>query len=96
MNMKPSRRSALRKIAGSTAAVAVAANLSQRLNAADKAAPQLKGRINHSVCKWCYDKIDLEEFCKAGKGMGLSIGRTARSRKIFHDAQEIRPHLRRS
>ena len=71
MNMKLSRRSALRKIAGSTAAVAVAANLSQRLSAADAAAPQLKGRINHSVCKWCYDKIPLEEFCQAGKEMGL-------------------------
>ena len=69
--MKLSRRSALRKIAGSTAAVAVAANLSQRLSAADAAAPQLKGRINHSVCKWCYDKIPLEEFCQAGKEMGL-------------------------
>ena len=71
MNMKLSRRSALRKIAGSTAAVAVAANLSQRLSAADAATPQLKGRVNHSVCKWCYDKIPLEEFCQAGKEMGL-------------------------
>ena len=71
MNMKLSRRSALRKIAGSTAAVAVAANLSQRLSAANAAAPQLKGHVNHSVCKWCYDKIPLEEFCQAGKEMGL-------------------------
>ena len=71
MKMKLSRRTALRKIAGSTAAVAVASKLTQRLGAADAAAPQLKGRINHSVCKWCYDKIPLEEFCQAGKEMGL-------------------------
>ena len=31
----------------------------------------LKGRINHSVCKWCYPKIALEDLCAAGKEMGL-------------------------
>lgn len=29
-------------------------------------------RINHSVCRWCYDAIPLEELCAAAKGMGLS------------------------
>ncbi len=56
---------------GASAAVAVAANLSQRLAAADAAAPALKGHIHHSVCKWCYDKIPLDEFCAAGKEIGL-------------------------
>jgi hydroxypyruvate isomerase len=28
-------------------------------------------RINHSVCRWCYDDIPLEELCIAGKEMGL-------------------------
>ncbi len=72
MRKQLSRRSALRKIAGASAAAAVASNLSHRLAAAEAAvAPQLKGRINHSVCKWCYGKIPLEEFCVAAKGMGL-------------------------
>jgi len=71
MNTKLSRRSALGRIAGASAAAAVAANLSQRLIAADSAAPKLKGRINHSVCKWCYGGIPLDEFCKAGREMGL-------------------------
>ena len=75
MNTPLSRRSALAKITGTAAAIAATASLSQRLSAADEAvaaaAPDLKGRINHSVCKWCYDKIPLEEFCKAGKAMGL-------------------------
>lgn len=71
MNTKLSRRSALGRIAGASAAAAVAANLSQRLIAADSAAPKLKGRINHSVCKWCYGRIPLDEFCKAGREMGL-------------------------
>jgi hydroxypyruvate isomerase len=33
--------------------------------------PTLKGSVNHSVCKWCYDKIPLEEFCPAAKRIGL-------------------------
>lgn len=71
MKQNMSRRSALRTITGSTAALA-AASLSQRLRAADAAVdPKLKGRVNHSVCKWCYPKIALEEFCAASKGMGL-------------------------
>jgi len=29
------------------------------------------GRINHSVCQWCYNKIPLDELCAAGAAMGL-------------------------
>src|SRR5437588_13126168 len=72
MNQNISRRSAIQKITGGTAAVAAAVSLSQRLTAADSAAgPALKGRINHSVCKWCYGKVSLEDLCVAGKEMGL-------------------------
>jgi len=73
MSQNISRRSALRKVAGASAIIAAASNLSFRLEAAEKAlGAKLKGRINHSVCKWCYPKIDLEDLCKAGKEMGLS------------------------
>jgi hydroxypyruvate isomerase len=59
-------------MAGSAAVLSTAALLSDRLSAADAAANgQLKGRINHSVCKWCYPKVSLEDLCKAGKEMGL-------------------------
>ncbi len=71
MNQRISRRSALTKVAGGTAALAAAANLTQRLQAADDAAGKLKCRINHSVCKWCYGNIPLEPFCKAAKEIGL-------------------------
>jgi hydroxypyruvate isomerase len=53
-----------------SAATLAAASLSSRLAAAD-AATGGKGRINHSVCKWCYPKIALKELCVAGKEMGL-------------------------
>jgi len=45
--------------------------LRQRLEAADTASG-LKGRIHHSVCKWCYPKTSLEDLCAAGKEMGLT------------------------
>ncbi|MEO7299937.1 MAG: TIM barrel protein [Verrucomicrobiota bacterium] len=72
MNQLISRRSAFRKFAGTAAALTAASNLSFRLNAAEKAVgSKLKGRINHSVCKWCYPDISLEDLCKAGKEIGL-------------------------
>jgi hydroxypyruvate isomerase len=63
-----------RRVFLSTTAAALAvtgASLRQRLSAAD-AASGLKGRIHHSVCKWCYPKVSLEELCAAGKEMGLT------------------------
>ena len=35
-------------------------------------AVERKGHINHSVCRWCYDKIDLDTLCKASKEMGIA------------------------
>jgi hydroxypyruvate isomerase len=67
-----SRRSAIRQVAGYTAAAAATATLLPRLARAQAAAPaKLKGNINHSVCRWCYGKVKLEDLCAAGKDMGL-------------------------
>ena len=72
MKARISRRSALGHIAGSAAVAAATASLGSRLSAAEAAiGGALKGRVHHSVCKWCYPKISLEDLCVAGKGMGL-------------------------
>src|SRR5256885_10879014 len=72
MNTLMSRRSALRKVSGGAAVLGVAASLSDRLAAANAAVgANVKGRVNHSVCKWCYPKISVEELCQAGKEFGL-------------------------
>jgi len=72
MKTKISRRSALSKMAAGAVAVSAAPGLAERLTAADSAAgAALKGRINHSVCKWCYPNVELEDLCVAGKAMGL-------------------------
>jgi hydroxypyruvate isomerase len=71
MNSMLSRRSALSRIAGSTALVVVGSEIPHRLAAAEPAAPKLKGRIKHSVSKWCFGSIPLDEFCLAAREMGL-------------------------
>lgn len=72
-NSTSSRRTALKKIAG-TAAVAVAGmSLSHRLSATEAILEQkLKGKINHSVCRWCYSNIPFEDLCKAANTIGLA------------------------
>src|SRR5690554_1227710 len=68
-----SRRSAIKKIAGTMALGTTASFLSGQVSAAENALPQeLKGRINHSVCQWCYRGIPLEDLCVAAKRIGLS------------------------
>jgi len=32
----------------------------------------LKGRINHSVCPWCYPDFTLDQLCTAAKQMGIT------------------------
>jgi hydroxypyruvate isomerase len=72
MNTPLNRRSALTRLTSAAAAVAVSADLTHRLRAADEAiGTKLKNRVNHSVCKWCYGKIPLEDFCKSAKEIGL-------------------------
>jgi hydroxypyruvate isomerase len=71
--INPSRRSALKKIAGSAAVALAGVSLSHRLSATEAVLDeQLKGKINHSVCRWCYSSIPLEDLCKAANNIGLA------------------------
>lgn len=68
-----SRRSALKKIAGSAAVTLAGLSLSERVSAAEASLEnQLKGKINHSVCRWCYQNIPFEDLCKAAKNIGIA------------------------
>jgi hydroxypyruvate isomerase len=67
MNTKISRRSAISALAGTSAALSLSARLG---SAADEPA-KLKGHINHSVCRWCYGKISLDDLCKAAVTIGI-------------------------
>jgi len=60
-------------MAGSVAVAALGSSLSHRLEAADaQMGDKLKGKVNHSVCRWCYDKIPLDDLCKAATKIGLT------------------------
>jgi hydroxypyruvate isomerase len=68
-----SRRNVLKKLAGSAAVTMAGLSLSQRVSAAESILEAgLKGKINHSVCRWCYESIPLEDLCKAAKNIGLA------------------------
>jgi hydroxypyruvate isomerase len=62
------RRSAITVMAGASGtalALGAAAEAS-----ADSGGTTLKGRVRHSVCKWCY-KMPLEDLCREAKAMGI-------------------------
>jgi hydroxypyruvate isomerase len=61
--MKIDRRTAM------TVAAGAAASLANRIQAAQQSGGN---RVNHSVCKWCYGKVPLEDLCKEAKNIGLS------------------------
>ncbi len=47
-------------------------SLSNRVAAHEQAVDEkLKGKINHSVCAWCYNGIPLEDLCKAAGQIGI-------------------------
>jgi hydroxypyruvate isomerase len=68
-----SRRGALKKLAGTAAVTLAGLSLSQRVAAAEAVLEAgLKGKVNHSVCRWCYESIPLEDLAKAAKNIGLA------------------------
>jgi hydroxypyruvate isomerase len=73
MHQESSRRTAIKKMAAATAIAMVGQGIANRLSAAETVLDQeLKGQVNHSVCRWCYNTIPLEDLCKAAKDIGLS------------------------
>ena len=59
-------------IAGSAALVAGASVLSSYSpHPKSENTLNLKGNINHSVCRWCYESIPFEDFCRQVKDLGL-------------------------
>lgn len=70
--MDISRRKALKNIGAIVGSGTVAGWLGSVKKAEAVLGDDLKGRVNHSVCKWCYDEIPLDDFCKAAKEIGLT------------------------
>jgi len=71
MEKSISRRLALQSV-GLASATLLTSSLSNRIEAADnQIGTDLKGRINHSACRWCYSSIPFEDLCKSAKEIGM-------------------------
>lgn len=74
----PTRRHALKTLLAGAAAVSVAPALSLAENQQPTTSnrqpipPPRKGNIRHSVCRWCFDSMPLDDLCKAAKNLGIS------------------------
>ncbi len=70
--MDISRRNALKKM-GAVMGSATVMGLAGRIQAAEDALEKenLKGNINHSVCRWPYGSLTLEELCVVSNEIGI-------------------------
>lgn len=64
------RRNAIKNIIAGSAALAAGSAVLPAF-AAEKKSTMLKGNINHSVCRWCYSSLTLDELCVAAVDIGL-------------------------
>lgn len=63
----------MKKIVSGAALAFAGASLSTRVSAAESQLDEsVKGKINHSVCRWCYQSISLDDLCKAAKEIGIA------------------------
>ena len=68
-----SRREILKSSAGLAGLGIFGSSMEERFKKADIAVgAELKGKVQHSACRWCYDKIPFEELIVNAKRIGLS------------------------
>lgn len=71
MALNAPRRKAIKNMLAGTAALTSAGLLSSFSEDAQNKVMALKGNINHSVCRWCFSAMSVEELCIAAKEIGL-------------------------
>jgi hydroxypyruvate isomerase len=73
MSSSTNRRKALKQILTGSAALAAGSSVLPSITAAaaETKAYMLKGNINHSVCRWCFSSLTLDELCDAANDIGL-------------------------
>jgi hydroxypyruvate isomerase len=73
MSHSESRRKTIRNIVLGAGLVGVSPLVKLSANDLDAIKPnfELKGNINHSVCRWCYQNISMDDLSHESKEMGL-------------------------
>lgn len=65
------RRKAIKNILAGSAALAAGAAAVPAFAVGEKKTAMLKGNIQHSVCRWCFGNLSLDELCVAANQIGL-------------------------
>jgi hydroxypyruvate isomerase len=71
MPKNDSRRSAIKSMMMGSLAVGAFSSFTEKKIPLGIETVNLKGNINHAVCRWCYNSIPLEEFCAGAKQIGI-------------------------
>lgn len=73
LNKTYSRRSAIKKIAALSAVTVIGDSITANVfGGKPDSSKRLKGNINHSVCRWCFQSFTLEELCIVAKNIGIN------------------------
>ena len=60
-----------REALAAAGAAAIGSTMTGTAGAQDQGSVVKKGRLKQSVCRWCYQRIPLDDFCKSVAGLGL-------------------------
>jgi hydroxypyruvate isomerase len=68
-----SRRSVIKNLLAGTASITAASSVKAFSQFNKKPSPMstLHGNINHSVCRWCFNSLSVEELCLAIREIGF-------------------------
>jgi hydroxypyruvate isomerase len=69
---KTNRREALKQIATGAVAVGSMSALNASTMPSPEASFRMKGNVNHSVCRWTYNFLSVEQLCQTVKQFGFS------------------------
>ncbi|MFV5693217.1 hydroxypyruvate isomerase family protein [Flavobacterium sp. LT1R49] len=73
MSTNLNRRSAIKGILAGTAALSIPSGFSAlAMPKNETESSMLKGKINHSVARWCFKDFDLETLCIEAKKIGIT------------------------
>src|SRR5690606_25243833 len=65
------RRTALKNIVMGTVALGASGALQSFTSDEKTTHAPLKGNINHAVCQWCFNDMDVETLCMEASKMGI-------------------------
>lgn len=66
------RRDLIKQLAAGSLAISALPSLAATCSSSSKKETKLKNNINHSVCRWTYNFLSLDELCKTVKDIGFS------------------------